>query len=152
VTRSVASTAGTADDVSTLSHLACVTDVDGSAYCYGISFEGWSLAYWSPDPAQGEWMRAIDRPIANEDRPRPSDDVTAADYLDAWYRPSLDSVTLFARDRDAPSTQVVGNYGIAWDPGWADSADGWERVQGFAEATGCDLPTEPPTFAREWYC
>ena len=77
--------------------------------------------------------------------------MTAVHYLRAWSSPLLESMRIEARDDEAPSTQV-GNYVIDWDPEPADSGDGWVRIQGFAEAIGCDLPAEAPILATELDC
>jgi hypothetical protein len=147
----MASTAGTEEDMSDLAYAACVVNEDRSAFCYALSRDGYPLGFWSPDPTAGNWIWSSYRPIANEDRLRPSDDMTAVDYLRSWASPLLESVHIAPRDYDAPSTQLE-NYIIDWDPEPADSGDGWVRVQGFAEAIGCDLPTEPPTLATELDC
>ena len=38
----LASTAGTEADMSELAYLACVVNEDGSAFCYGLSIDGWT--------------------------------------------------------------------------------------------------------------
>jgi len=148
----LASTEGSDEDYSHLSHLACEVGDNGEAFCYGLSFRGYSGAFWSPNPHEGDWIPATERPIANEDRPPPSDDVTAVEYTSAWDgNPDLDSVTFITRDDLAPSTQSE-NYFIEWDPEPVDSGDGWARIQGFAEAVGCDIPVAPPVLATDIDC
>ena len=147
----LASTAGTEADMSDLRYPACVVTEDRSAYCYGLALQGFPVGFWSADPTAGKWILSTYRPIANDDRLRPSDDMTAFDYTQAWSTPILESVYIHTHDQDAPSTQA-GNYVIEWDPAKDDSGEGWVRIQGFAEAIGCDLPAEPPTLATELDC
>jgi hypothetical protein len=147
-------TATGVEDWSKLTHLACVVEEERTAICYGLTPGGRAVGFWSPrgDDGWADFDYSENRPIANEDRPPPSDDLTAVEYTSMWDRnPDLDSVQFNARDDEAPST-LANNYFIQWDPEPADSGDGWVRIQGFAEAVGCDIPIEPPVLATDIDC
>ena len=98
------------------------------------------------------FVLASSRAMDPEDRPRPSDRLSAVDYVVAyWESPGLDSVRIFARDDEAPSTQV-SNYGSRGIPRRSTLGTAGARIQRFADAIGCDLPDEPPEQATELNC
>ena len=74
--------------------------------------------------------------------PAPSDDVSAAAYVDEWNALSQ-SLDVLAVDNDAPSTQS-GNWQLRLDVDASDVDEGWALMQDFASEFGCDLPNRQP--------